>query len=99
MATTFWSGSVTNTQEAPLSFMQVLAQALWAALAPLTPQELSLIQPVQVIVLLSAMVARLIVASSTASRLHVVMTLFISVSSSGDVLFVADTSLAEHVVG
>ncbi len=39
-----------------------LAQVLCAAFAPFTPQALSLIQPVHVIVLVSAMVARLSVA-------------------------------------
>src|ERR1700683_321100 len=76
---TFLSSLFTKTQEAPLSFMHVLAQALCAAFAPFAPQELSLIQPVHVIVLLSAMVARLSVANNTASKPNVPIALFICV--------------------
>jgi hypothetical protein len=47
---------------------------------PFAPQWLSLIQPVHVIVLFSAKVARLIAASITASRLHMLMALFMFTS-------------------
>src|SRR5579863_657215 len=82
MAMTFLSLSFTNTQEAPFSLMQVEAQALCEALAPFAPQELSLIQPVQLIDLVSATVARLIVANSTASKPNAVIALFMFTSSS-----------------
>src|SRR5271155_5327420 len=79
MAITFLSLSFTKTQDAPFSLMQVPAQALCPAFAPFAPQELSLIQPVQVIVLLSAMVARLSVANSTASKPNIPIALFMMV--------------------
>jgi hypothetical protein len=47
---------------------------------PFAPQWLSLIQPVHVIVLFSAKVAKLIAASITASRPHMLMALFIFTS-------------------
>src|SRR5579862_827066 len=47
---------------------------------PFAPQWLSLIQPVHVIVLFSAKVARLIAATITASRPHMLMALFMFTS-------------------
>src|SRR5277367_7089502 len=79
---TFLSSLFTKTQEAPFVFMQVIAQLLCAAFAPFAPQELSLTQPVQVIVLLSAMVARVSVANNTASKPNVPIALFMFTSSS-----------------